>query len=74
MTVGFSAVSYVSTETEGHVNICVDVLNPAAEGALRPFTVGLLPEPGMPIYVNAVCKNLCIPLYCQHASSHFSLY
>ena len=40
-------MSYVSTETEGHVNICVDVLNPAAEGALRPFTVGLIPEAGM---------------------------
>ena len=48
VTVGFNAVSYVTTETEGHVTICVDVLNPAAEGALRPFTVGLIPEPGVP--------------------------
>ena len=47
VTVGFSAVSYLTTETEDHVSICVDVLNPAAEGALRPFTVGLLPEPGV---------------------------
>ena len=49
VTVGFSAMSYVTTETDGHVSICVDVLNPAAEGALKPFTVGLLPEPGMPM-------------------------
>ena len=46
MAIGFSGISYVTTETEGHVSICVDVLNPAAEGALRPFTVGLIPEPG----------------------------
>ena len=39
-------MSYITTETEGHVSICVDVLNPAAEGALRPFIVGLIPEPG----------------------------
>ena len=40
-------MSYIVTETEGHVSICVDVLNPAAEGALSPFTVGLIPEAGM---------------------------
>ena len=67
MTVGFSAVSYVTTETEGHVNICVNVLNPAAEGALRPFTVGLLPEPGVPIITQ------CIP-FILSTSSHFSPY
>ena len=51
VTVGFSAMSYVTTETDGHVSICVNVLNPAAEGALKPFTVGLLPEPGMPVLI-----------------------
>ena len=47
VTVGFSAMSYVTTETEGHVTICVDVLNPATEGALMPFEVGFIPESGM---------------------------
>ena len=47
--VGFSATSYVSTETVGYVSICVDVSKPAGEIALQPFTVGLLPEPGMQI-------------------------
>ena len=46
-TVGFSDASYVSTETVGYVSICVDVLNPAGEIALQPFTVGLLTEPGV---------------------------
>ena len=51
VTVGFSAMSFVTTETDGHVNICVDILNPAVEGALKRFTVGLLPEPGMSVQI-----------------------
>jgi hypothetical protein len=51
VTVGFSAMSFVTTETDGHVNICVDILNPAVEGARKPFTVGLLPEPGMSVLI-----------------------
>ena len=50
MTVGFNATTYTTTEADGYVSICVDVLNPAAVGALRPFTVGLLPEPGEPCH------------------------
>ena len=47
MTVGFSKKSYVTTERDEHISICVNVLNTADEGALQPFTVGLLPEPGV---------------------------
>ena len=47
MTVVFNRIMYETTETIGYVNICVDVLTSLNNGALRPFTVALLPEPGM---------------------------
>ena len=63
-------MSYVTTETDGHVSICVDVLNPAGEGALKSFTVGLLPEPGMPMSFNFESYNLSIKALiasCNHS-------
>jgi hypothetical protein len=63
VTVGFSAMSYVTTETDGHVSICVDVLNPAAEGALKPFTVGLLPEPGFDTSSNQYTLECSVRLH-----------
>ena len=43
--VGFSFVEYISSETKENVLVCVDVLS--SEGALRPFTVVILPEEGI---------------------------
>ena len=47
MFVGFSSRGYTGTETTGHATVCVRVLNPPFVGAIRPFSVSLLPEEGI---------------------------
>ena len=44
MFVGFSSRGYTGTETTGHATVCVRLLNPPFGGAIRPFSVSLLPE------------------------------
>ena len=46
MFVGFSSRGYTGTETTGHATVCVRLLNPPFGGAIRPFSVSLLPEEG----------------------------
>ena len=46
MIVGLSSLDYTTIEASEVATVCVDVLNPADVGALRPFTVALLPEQG----------------------------
>ena len=46
ISVGFSTDNYETTENSGNVTVCVDVLVPSEFGALRPFTVALLPIQG----------------------------
>ena len=46
MFVGFSSREYTGTETTGLATVCVRVLNPPFGGAIRPFSVSLLPEEG----------------------------
>ena len=46
MFVGFSSREYTGTETTGDATVCVRVLNPPFGGAIRPFSVSLLPEEG----------------------------
>jgi hypothetical protein len=43
MAVGFSSTTYTTTETIGNVNVCVAVTNPPSGGAVRPFSVTILP-------------------------------
>ena len=53
MSIGFNSNTYNTTETEGRVSVCVDVLNPADVGALQPFIIALIPEQGS----NYVCQD-----------------
>ena len=45
MVIGFSKGIYTAIETDGYVEVCVDVPTPGM--ALRNFTVALLPEEGI---------------------------
>ena len=45
MTIGFASTVYAAFESDGYVEVCVDVLTP--EEALRSFTVALIPEEGI---------------------------
>ena len=47
MAVGFSSTTYTTTETIGNVNVCVAVTNPPSGGAVRPFSVTILPGEGI---------------------------
>ena len=47
MVVGFTSTEYTATGTAEGVEVCVEVLNPPSGGALRPFTVALLPHTGI---------------------------
>ena len=44
--VGFSSSTYTATESEQQVTVCVQVLNSETGGALRPFSVSILPKEG----------------------------
>ena len=57
ITVGFSKYKYETTESIGNVMVCVDVLTPVNIGALRPFTVALLPKEGTITTYNVTCDN-----------------
>ena len=46
MLIGFSSLTYITTESEQNVTVCVQVLNSESGGALRPFNVSILPEEG----------------------------
>ena len=55
MEVGFSSTTFTGTETAGYATVCVQLLNPPSGGAVRPFSVTLLPEEGSPstlLYMN----------------------
>ena len=45
--IGFSSSTYIVTESEQQVTVCVQVLNSESGGALRPFSVSILPEEGI---------------------------
>ena len=45
--IGFSSSTYIATESEEQVTVCVKVLNSEPGGALRPFSVSILPEEGI---------------------------
>ena len=45
--VGFSSSTYTATESEQQVTVCVQILNSESGGALRPFSVSILPEEGV---------------------------
>ena len=48
--IGFSSSTYIVTESEQQVTMCVQVqqvLNSKSGGALRPFSVSILPEEGI---------------------------
>ena len=47
--IGFSSSTYITTESEQQVTVCVQVqvLNSESGGALRPFSVSILPEEGI---------------------------
>ena len=45
--VGFSSSTYTATESEQQVTVCVQILNSESGGALRPFSVSILPEEGI---------------------------
>ena len=47
MFIGFSSSTYTATESEQQVTVCVQVLNSESGGALRSFSVSILPEEGM---------------------------
>ena len=47
MLIGFSSSTYTATESEQQVTVCVKVLNSESGGALRPFSVHILPEEGI---------------------------
>ena len=47
MVVGFSSATFTTTETTGYANVCVAVTNPPSGGAIRLFTVTILPGEGM---------------------------
>ena len=64
IVVGFSSVEYTAYERDGHATVCVQVLNSPSEGALRPFSVSLLPEEGNLLFIDHVhvLKILCYVL------------
>ena len=66
MVIGFNSTSYIATETDQQVAVCVDVLNPPSGGALRPFTVTLLPEKGQHSFVTVYTGH-------QKASGTFTI-
>ena len=45
--IGFSSSTYIATESEEQVTVCAQVLNSESGGALRPFSVSILPEKGI---------------------------
>ena len=47
MVVGFSSTTFTTTETTGYANVCVSVTNLPSGGAIRPFTVTILPGEGI---------------------------
>ena len=47
MEVGFSSTTFTGTETDGYATVCVQLLQPAAGGAVRPFSVTLLAVEGI---------------------------
>ena len=56
MFVGFSSQTFEITE---RATVCVEVLNPPFGGAIKRFSVSILPEEG-----KIVCICLCIHIYC----------
>ena len=46
MIVGFNSTNYTAIETEEVATVCINVQNPPSGGALRPFTVVLIPAQG----------------------------
>ena len=47
MFIGFSSQDYTVIESEQQVTICVEILNTEFGGALRQFSVSVLPEEGI---------------------------
>ena len=50
MLIGFSPTTYTAFESDGYVEVCVDVLIPGE--ALRNFTAALIPEEGIKLAVH----------------------
>ena len=63
MAVGFSSTTYTTTETIGNVNVCVAVTNPPSDGAVRPFSVTILPGEGIERFSLAILMRSLVEHY-----------